>query len=219
MRGRIAARASSSEWYVAVGGVVAEILRYCPRETTMNLKRISIGAFVLVGCLGLWALLRNTAPAASPVQNLAKPPEPPPSPLPPAPSSPSAGPTADAAALLAPANARTPPRPAPRAPALTEPEIMQRLGALGAAQPAESLALAREGNRRFKDSASAPERASIIVKSLSSLGRHDEAREEARKMERDYPDSDFTHDVHHHMFSNPPTHPTERGYGKKLEIE
>jgi TolA-binding protein len=96
---------------------------------------------------------------------------------------------------------------------------MARLSDLGSAKPAESIALAREGNRRFKDSASAPERASIIVKSLSSLGRHDEAREEARKMERDYPNSSFTQDVHHHMFSNPPTHPTERGFGKKLELE
>ena len=38
-------------------------------------------------------------------------------------------------------------------------------------------------------------------------------------MEEEYPDSDWTRDVHRHMFVNPPTHPTERGYGKEYELE
>jgi hypothetical protein len=111
------------------------------------------------------------------------------------------------------------PRKAPALPLLSEARIMERLHQLGSSDPEQSLALAREGNRRFKDSRDVPERSSIIVRSLSSLGRHDEARAEALKMERDYPTSAYTQDVHRHMFVNPGTHPAERGYGKKYELE
>lgn len=111
------------------------------------------------------------------------------------------------------APAPSPPRP----PQASESAIMAQLRELGSSNPARSLELAREGNRRFKGSADAPERASVIVRSLLSLGRRDEAREEALKMKKDYPDSDWTADVHRHMFVNPPTHPSERGYGKTYE--
>jgi hypothetical protein len=96
---------------------------------------------------------------------------------------------------------------------------MDKLHALGSSDPVQSLQLARDGNRRFKHSADAPERASLIVKSLSSLGRHDEARLEALKMEQLYPSSDWTSDVHKHMFVNPPNHGAERGHGKTYELE
>jgi len=96
---------------------------------------------------------------------------------------------------------------------------MERLHQLGPSDPSASLELAREGNRRFPSSPDAPERASIIVRSLSSLGRHPEARIEALEMERRYPDTEWTRDVHRHMFLNPPDHPAERGHGKTLELE
>jgi hypothetical protein len=188
----------------------------------MNAKRLSLLALVALGFFGIWKGLRGmnhageTAPVVQPVAPVPIATDAPATTAPPAlppPTAPQdAAPTKPAALDPGPA-----PRPSPRVHALTEVEIMERLHALGASQPVESLTLAREGNRRFKSSADAPERASIIVKSLSSLGRHDEARAEGLKMEKDYPNSDWTHDVHHHMFVNPPTHPTERGFGKTHE--
>jgi hypothetical protein len=112
-----------------------------------------------------------------------------------------------------------PAKKAARAAEHTEDEIMAQLRELGATNPALTLKLAREGNQRFKHSPDAPERASDIVRALLNLERREEARAEALKMEEEYPDSDWTRDVHRHMFVNPPTHPTERGYGKEYELE
>jgi hypothetical protein len=101
----------------------------------------------------------------------------------------------------------------------TEVEIMTKLRELGGSNPALTLELARQGNQRFKHGADAPERASDIVKALLNMDRREQARTEALKMEAEYPGSSWTDDVHRHMFVNPPTHPTERGYGKKYELE
>jgi len=136
----------------------------------------------------------------------------PPLPRAPAPPVPTPSPPAPRPSAAAPGSA-------PRLPQQNEQQIMDRLHDLGSSDPTQSLALAVEGNRRFRESADAPERASIIVKSLSSLGRHEESRDEARKMEQNYPGSDWTEDVHRHVFVNPPTHPAERGHGKKYELE
>jgi hypothetical protein len=112
-----------------------------------------------------------------------------------------------------------PAKKAARAAEHTEAEIMAQLRELSGSNPALTLELAREGNRRFKHSSDAPERASDIVKALLNIDRREEARTEALKMEEEYPGSSWTADVHRHMFVNPPTHPTERGYGKKYELE
>lgn len=109
--------------------------------------------------------------------------------------------------------------PAPRTTVLTEAEIMAKIDELASSDPAQTLKLARDGNRRFRHSADAPQRASHIVRALLNLDRREEAREEALKMEKEYPGSTWTDDVHRHMFVNPPTHPTERGYGKTKELE
>jgi hypothetical protein len=58
-----------------------------------------------------------------------------------------------------------------------------------------SLSLARDGNRRFPESVDAPERASIIVHALSTLGRTSESRGEAEEMVNRYPDSDWVREV------------------------
>lgn len=109
--------------------------------------------------------------------------------------------------------------PAPRTTVFTEVEIMAKIDELASSDPAQTLKLARDGNRRFRHSADAPQRASHIVRALLNLDRREEAREEALKMEKEYPGSPWTDDVHRHMFVNPPTHPTERGYGKTKELE
>src|SRR6478609_3381868 len=61
-----------------------------------------------------------------------------------------------------------------------EATIMQRLHAIGEADPAAALALAFEGNARFPASADAPERGWIICRSLVELRRFPEAVAEAR---------------------------------------
>lgn len=72
---------------------------------------------------------------------------------------------------------------------------MIRLRAIKETDPAGAVALAREGNRRFPDSADAPERASILVRALAALGQTSEARGEAESMVNRYPDSDWVRDV------------------------
>jgi hypothetical protein len=102
---------------------------------------------------------------------------------------------------------------------LDEPALMDTLRELRGSNPRLTLQLAREGNQRFKDSADAAERAWFIVKSLSDLGQHDEARLEGRVLVEKFRGTRWAEDVYRHLFVNPPTHPFERGYGKVLESD
>jgi len=152
--------------------------------------------------------------------------EPLPAPDPTTPSRPVApaaggGPAAASPVPARPAPSPTPaaPQPAAHAPRPSEGQLMDQLHDLGGTNPELSLKLAREGNQRFRDSPNAPERVSIIIKSLLSLNQRDEARDEARRMEQQYPGSPFTSDVHRHMFVQPPTDPGQRGFGKQHERE
>jgi hypothetical protein len=103
--------------------------------------------------------------------------------------------------------------------ALDEAALMDTLRELRGSDPNLTLQLAREGNQRFHDSADAAERSWFIVKALSDLGRHDEARLEGRALVDEYRETRWAQDVYRHLFVNPPTHPFERGYGKKLESD
>jgi hypothetical protein len=102
---------------------------------------------------------------------------------------------------------------------LDEPALMATLRELRGSDPQLTLQLARDGNLRFKDSAGAAERYWFIVKSLSDLGRHDEARIAGRTLVDEYRETRWAEDVYRHLFVNPPTHPFERGYGKALESD
>lgn len=102
---------------------------------------------------------------------------------------------------------------------LDERSLMSTLRELRGSDPERTLALARDGNRRFPDSPDVAERSWVIVKSLSDLGRHDEARAEGRILLERFRDTRWAEDVYRHLFVNPPTHPFERGYGKDLELE
>jgi len=104
-------------------------------------------------------------------------------------------------------------------PALDEMSLLRKLRELRGSDPSLSLELAREGQARFKDGPDVAELSWFVVKSLSELGRHDEASVEGRKLVHDFPGNSFADDVHRHLFVNPPTHPSERGYGKTLEGE
>ncbi len=96
---------------------------------------------------------------------------------------------------------------------------MSKLRDLRGSNPTLTLELARAGNQRFPDSPDVAERSWFIVKSLSDLGRHEEARVEGRTLVERYRDTRWGEDVYRHLFVNPPTHPSERGYGKELELE
>ena len=102
---------------------------------------------------------------------------------------------------------------------LDEPALMATLRELRGSDPELTLRLAREGNRRFKASAETGERSWFIVKSLSDLGRHDEARVEGRALVDQYRGTRWAEDVYRHLFVNPPTHPFEGGYGQALEVQ
>jgi hypothetical protein len=103
--------------------------------------------------------------------------------------------------------------------ALDEPRLMAKLRELRSSDPNLTLQLARQGTQRFKNSPDAAERAWFVVKALSDLGRHDEARLEGRALLDEYHDTPWAEDVYRHLFVNPPTHPFERGYGKQLESD
>jgi hypothetical protein len=112
--------------------------------------------------------------------------------------------------------------PVPKGPdglVLDEAALMDTLRELGGSDPNLTLQLARQGNQRFQNSGDAAERSWFIVRALSDLGRHDEARLEGRALVDEYRETRWAQDVYRHLFVNPPTHPFERGYGKKLESD
>lgn len=128
----------------------------------------------------------------------------------------------DPAPIFAPAPASEPVRPRlPAAPsaAITEPALMSSIRELGAADPARALELAREGNRRFPNSADAAERTWTICKSLAALGRSSEAQQEARQMVQQYPDTTWAGDVRRHLLPQPVEDLNKRGYGKSSELD
>lgn len=104
-------------------------------------------------------------------------------------------------------------------PPLDERALMEKLRELRGSDPELTLRLAREGNERFKGDADAAERAWFVVRALSDLGRHDEAKLAGRELLREYRGSEWAEDVYRHLFVNPGTHPAERGYGKQFELE
>lgn len=103
----------------------------------------------------------------------------------PALTEPSSPPSATRAAVL----------PAASAGALDEPQLMTELRQVKDKNPELAIRLAREGNRRFPDSADSAERASIIIHSLASLNRASEARGEAEDMVNHYPDTAWVREI------------------------
>ena len=58
-----------------------------------------------------------------------------------------------------------------------------------------AIQLAREGNRRYPDTASAPERHAILVHALADIEQRNEARGEAELMVNHYPESHWVKEV------------------------
>ena len=92
--------------------------------------------------------------------------------------------------------------------AMTEPRLMATLRELGGTAPQRSIDLAREGQRRFPNSADAAERDFIVVQSLVNLKRFHEAQDEARVMVKKYPDNPFAQDAQRHLLVYPLDQPS-----------
>jgi len=106
-----------------------------------------------------------------------------------APAVPKLRPPAPAAPTVA-----APPSPA-RPAALSEAHLMVQLRNMKESKPAAAVELARDGNKRFPDSADAPERTSILIHALASQGASSEARGEAENMVNHYPDSEWVREI------------------------
>jgi len=85
---------------------------------------------------------------------------------------------------------------------------MAKIRELGSGDLELSLRLAREGNERYPNSPEAAERTWFICKSLTGLGRPEEAHSEALKMVQKYPGTSWTSDIQRHVLSNPEIPPT-----------
>ena len=72
---------------------------------------------------------------------------------------------------------------------------MARLRSIADKDPAQAIALAREGNRRWPNSADAPERTSILIHALAATGQSMQARGEAERMVNQAPDSPWVRDI------------------------
>jgi hypothetical protein len=107
------------------------------------------------------------------------------------PSAPEAEPRAQPAPLPVPSAVAEAPPSVP----LEEGELMARLRTIKGSDPELAVALATEGNRRFPDSADAPERTSILIHALAALGRASEARGAAEEMVNHYADSAWVAEV------------------------
>jgi hypothetical protein len=85
---------------------------------------------------------------------------------------------------------------------------MARLRELVATDPERALQLARADNARFPDSADAAERAWIVIKSLDSLKRFHEGRDEARVMVERFRGTAWAADVERHTLVYPLDQPS-----------
>jgi hypothetical protein len=84
-----------------------------------------------------------------------------------------------------------------------EDALMMKLRSLAGQDPQQIIRLAREANARDPDGPNAPERAWMIVKSLTDQQRFSEAKDEAQTMVNRYPGTSWALDAQRHLLSNP----------------
>jgi hypothetical protein len=108
----------------------------------------------------------------------------------------SAGPAPARTAAAPRPPALLPPAPtAAPAGSLKETQLMAQLRSIKDSNHAAAIELARDGNRRFPDSADAPERHAILIHALADAEQRSEARGEAEYMVNHYPDSEWVREV------------------------
>ncbi|MGA2447630.1 MAG: hypothetical protein ABTD50_03015 [Polyangiaceae bacterium] len=76
-----------------------------------------------------------------------------------------------------------------------EATLMMQLRSAAGTDSARAIVLAEEGNRRFLDSADAPERTSILIHALAAEGRSSDARGQAEYMVNHFDDSNWVREI------------------------
>ena len=92
---------------------------------------------------------------------------------------------------------------APEAALGDEPGLMTQLRRLVDNAPGRTIELAREGQKRFPGRPDEPERSWMIAKALVSLGRFEEACDEARRLVRTHRDNVWALDAVRHLLRYP----------------
>jgi hypothetical protein len=160
-----------------------------------RLIAIAVGALALAVAIAVWrGLSADETPAGTqpaPPLPTAEPPSPPASPpAPPLPSGPAA------AAQNAPPDAAAPStRVEATVARMNEGVLMAHLREVARTDSAQTIEIARAGNRRFPDSPDAPERYSILIHALITQDKLSEGRAEAEYMVNHYPDSSWVRDI------------------------
>ncbi len=151
----------------------------------------SVGALLLAVVIAVWHAQREPELQA---EKLAAPPA----------AAAVAGSNAAAAPASGPAAAAPNPPPAAPAPSanvaaavarMNEAVLMARLREIARTDSAQTIELARAGNKKFPDSPDAPERASILIHALVTQNLLSEGRAEAEYMVNHYPDSSWVREI------------------------
>jgi len=159
-----------------------------------RLTATAIGALVLAGAIAVWHAWSEKDERAGDGTTAAIPTPTTAAQL--APAVPAPAPAPEAAGQNTP-----PPAPPPSVSAeaavarMNEAVLMARLREVAQSDPAQTVQLARAGNKKFPDSPDAPERAAILIHALVTQNQLSEGRAEAEYMVNHYPDSKWVREI------------------------
>ena len=153
-------------------------------------------ALILAGLIAVWHARREQSEEAAAPAAPAQPATTPPAPAPPVTPAPAPAPGPAAAAPNLPPDAAPPSTRAQVMVArMNEAVLMAHLREIAKTDSAQAVEIARAGNKRYPDSADAPERTSILIHALVTQDKLSEARAEAEYMVNHYPDSKWVRDI------------------------
>ena len=158
-----------------------------------RLVAIAIGALVVAIAIAGWRALSSDEKPEE--KTAAEAPAAPPAPAPPPPSAPPPPPPAAAAQNAAPDAAAPSARVEAMVARMNEGVLMAHLREVARTDSAQTIEIARAGNKRFPDSPDAPERYSILIHAMVTQNQLSEARGEAEYMVNHFPDSQWVRDI------------------------
>ena len=158
-----------------------------------RLIAIAVGALALAVAIAVWhGLSADETPPGKQTASApaAEPAAPTPAPVPPPPSAPAAAAqnaAPDAAAPSAAVEATVA--------RMNEAVLMAHLREVARTDSAQTIEIARAGNKKFPDTPDAPERYSILIHALITQDKLSEGRAEAEYMVNHFPDSSWVRDI------------------------
>jgi hypothetical protein len=158
-----------------------------------RLVAIAIGALIIAIAIAGWRALSSNE--TSDEKTATEAPAAPPAPALPAPPAQSASPPAAAAQNAAPDAAAPSARVEAMVSRMNEGVLMAHLREVARTDSAQTIEIARAGNKRFPDSPDAPERYSILIHALITQNQLSEGRAEAEYMVNHFPDSQWVRDI------------------------